>query len=281
MSVGRMPSGATRVAAVIGDPVSHSLSPVIHNAAFGALDLDWVFLAFRVPKDRGAAAIDAMRVLGLSGMSVTMPHKADVIASVDEVSPDVEALGAANCIVHLGGGVLRAENTDGAGFVAGLRDDAGISPEGRTVAVLGAGGAARAVIRAVAEAGAAEIHVINRSVDRAAAAAHLAGSIGRVSPADSVSGADIVVNATPLGMGSDTTLPCEPGLLGAGQVAVDLIYEPARTRWFSALRDNDVEVHNGLSMLVRQAAAAFTLWTGEEAPLAEMRSSALENLPSR
>lgn len=266
-------SGPTRVAAVIGDPVSHSLSPAIHNAAFRAAGLDWVYVALAVEADRGADAVAAVRTLGLAGASVTMPHKAIVAATADERSAAVEALGAANCLVPVGDGRIRAENTDGAGFLAALHDDARFDITGRQVVILGAGGAARAVVLACAGAGAAAIVVVNRSPDRAQAAAALAGSAGRVGDETDLEAADLVVNATPLGMGADRSLPCDPELLASGQVAVDLVYDPPSTPWLAALRARGVEAHNGASMLVHQAALAFTHWTALPAPLDAMRDA--------
>ena len=139
-----MISGRTRVAAVIGDPVRHSLSPAIHNAAFRALDLDWVYLALHVRAGDAAAAVTGMRALGIDGMNVTMPHKSDVAAAVDRLSPTAEALGAVNT-VHRVGNDLVGESTDGDGFVNALRLDEGVDPAGRRFLVVGAGGAARAV----------------------------------------------------------------------------------------------------------------------------------------
>lgn len=270
---------ATRVAAVIGDPVVHSLSPAIHNAAFDSLGLDWVYVALPVPAGSGGAAVDAMRVLGLAGMSVTMPHKAEVVPAADEVSDVAGALGAANCLVSLPDGRIRAENTDGAGFLAGLAADAAIDVAGLTVAVLGAGGAGRAVIQACGAAGAASVLVVNRSGDRARVAAELAGPAGRVAEPAMLGSADLVINATPLGMGADRSLPCDPGLLHRGQVVVDLIYDPTETPWLHELRGAGVEVHNGLSMLVHQAAVAFGHWTEMTAPIDVMRRAAENNLP--
>ena len=270
-----------RVAAVIGDPVRHSRSPAIHNAAFAAVGIDWVFTAFEVPAGKGAEALDAMRVLGLAGMSVTMPLKAEVAAAADEVDEEVEVLAAANCMVPLGDGRLRAANTDAAGFVAGLQADAGLSADGLRVVLMGGGGAARAVAWGLAAAGAADVAVINRTqakAQTAAAAANAAGRTGRsgrVGTMDDVAGADVVVNATSVGMGADPSMPCEPSLLRPGQVAVDLVYEPTETAWLAALRQRGVEAHNGLSMLAYQAAAAFELWTGAEAPVEVMRQAAL------
>lgn len=267
-----MISGHTTVAAVIGDPVRHSLSPALHNAAFAATGLDWVYVALPVPSGAAADAVAAMRTLGLGGLSVTMPHKDAVVAAADECSDAVEALGAANCLVRLADGRIRAENTDGAGFLAGLEADAGLAVDGRRVVVLGAGGAARAVVQACGAAGARAVVVVNRSADRAATAAALA-QVGEVGTADDVAAADVVVNATSVGMGGDTAMPCDPALLHTGQVAVDLVYEPRETAWLAALRTAGVEAHNGVSMLLGQAAVAFTHWTGVDAPIAAMRSA--------
>ncbi len=269
-----------RVAAVIGDPVRHSRSPAVHNAAFASAGIDWVFTAFEVPEGKGAEALEAMRVLGLAGMSVTMPLKAEVAAAADTADAEVEVLAAANCIVPLADGRLRAANTDASGFVAGLQADTGLSPEGLRVALMGGGGAARAVAWGLAAAGAADVAVINRTGAKAQAAASIAdaasgsGRRGRVGSMEDIAAADLVVNATSVGMGSDASMPCDPTVLRPGQVAVDLVYEPIETAWLAALREQGVEAHNGLSMLVHQAAVAFELWTGTEAPVEAMRQAA-------
>ncbi len=274
------PRPSPRVAAVIGDPVRHSRSPAIHNAAFAAADVDWVFTAFEVPEGGGAAALEAMRVLRLAGLSVTMPLKAEVAEAADVCDDEVEVLGAANCIVPLGDGRLRAKNTDAAGFVSGLKADAGASPEGSRVALIGGGGAARAVAWGLAAAGAADVAVINRTPAKAQVVADIASTAGqtasgRVGTLDDITEADIVVNATSVGMGADSSMPCDPNLLHPGQIAVDLVYEPLETVWLAALRVRGVEAHNGLSMLAYQAAAAFELWTGIEPPVDAMRQAAV------
>jgi shikimate dehydrogenase len=141
-------SAETRVAGVIGDPIGHSLSPVLHNAAFAALGLDWVYVAFPVAAGEGRAAVEAMRTLGISGLSVTMPHKGDVVAELDRLSPTAARLGVVNTIswAHSpSGGELLGHSTDGAGFLDALQWDDGFDPAGRNCLVLGAGGAARAV----------------------------------------------------------------------------------------------------------------------------------------
>ncbi len=268
-----MVTAATRVAAVIGDPVRHSLSPAIHNAAFAAAGLDWVYVAFEVPAGRAADAVRAMDVLGIDGLSVTMPHKADVAAAVDSCTPDALALGAVNCVVRRHGRTT-GHSTDGDGFLWGLQDDLSVDPSGLRCVVLGAGGAARAVVRSLAGAGAASVAVVNRTEERAVRAAALAGPVGTVAGPGSVADADLVVNATPVGMGDDGGLPLDPDLLGPGQVVVDLVYHPATTPLLEAAAARGARTGNGLPMLVGQAAAAFTLWTGEAAPVRAMAAAA-------
>ncbi len=266
----------TRVAAVIGDPIGHSLSPRIHNAAFAAARLDWVYVAFPVQEGDGGAAVRAMRSLGLGGLSVTMPHKAAVIAELDAVEDDAAALGAVNCIYREGARLVGA-NTDGVGFVEGLRADHGMDPTGQRCVVLGAGGAARAVVLALARSGAASVGVVNRTRSTADAAATLAGAVGAVVGEGAVAQADLVVNATPLGMerkgAAEGELPCDPELLRPGQVVVDLIYHPPRTRLLDEAEARGASTSNGLSMLVHQAGAAFERWTGTPAPLDAMRAA--------
>ena len=274
-----MLSGDTQVAAVIGHPVRHSLSPAIHNAAFAALGLDWAFVAFDVAAGATTAAIDAVRVLGLGGLSVTMPHKDGAALAVDRLSADAEALASVNCVVPSGNGVLVGENTDGPGFLDALADQ-GVSPDGLRCVVVGAGGAARAVIRALAGAGAAELTVVNRTPERATGALALAGTVGRPGPPEAASDADLVVNATPVGMdGRSTPLP---GVrFGPGQVVVDLLYHPPVTPLLAAAEASGATVANGLGMLVHQAAHAFRQWTGEEPPVDAMAAAAAAGLRER
>ena len=278
---GRAPDGATRVAAVIGDPVRHSLSPVLHNAAFAATGLDWVYVAFEVAAGGAAGALDAVRVLGIEGLSVTMPHKADVARGVDRCSPVAARLGAVNCVVRRGGELL-GENTDGAGFVASLREDAGFEPAGQRCLVLGAGGAARAVVLALAEAGAREVAVVNRTAARAESAAALAGDVGVVRGPEAVEEAALIVNATPLGMAGSgaegVNGPVEAHRIGPGQTVADLVYHPLRTGLLELAEARGAAQVNGLGMLIHQAGLAFELWTGEHPPIEAMRVAVMGRL---
>lgn len=274
-----MISANTRVAAVIGSPVRHSLSPALHNAGFEATGVDWVYTAFEVVAGDAGAALDAMRVLGFGGLSVTMPHKQAVAALVDELDPAASALRSVNTVVPVGDGRLKGYTTDGAGFIASLAAE-GVQTAGRRVCVLGGGGAARAIIDALARSGAAAVTVVNRSAERAQSAAALAGSIGAVGGASDVAECDIVVNATSLGMGS-TELPCDPGLLHSGQVIADIVYHPRRTALLIAAERIGARTVEGLGMLVQQAVVQQQLWTGVAPDATVLWAAAERELASR
>jgi shikimate dehydrogenase len=265
-------TGRTRVAALIGDPVAHSRSPAMHNAAFEARGLDWVFVALRVAPGEGRAAVRAAGVLGLAGLSVTMPHKADAARACSELGAEAGVLDAANTVVVTDDGLLVGHNTDGAGFLAALADE-GVDPRGSRCLVLGAGGAARAIALALGGAG-ASVTVAARRDAAAADAARLAGGNG-VGMADApVEEVEVVVNATPLGMQGEPP-PFEPGRLRPGQFVYDTVY-PAETPLLAAARRRGIACGDGLGMLVHQGALAFELWTGHSAPLDVMRRAALD-----
>jgi shikimate dehydrogenase len=275
-----MISGSTRLAAVIGLPVRHSLSPALHNAAFAARDLDWVYVALEVQVGGVPAALAGVRALGFGGLNVTMPHKEAVHDAVDVLDGPAAALRTVNAVVPLAGGRLAGHTTDGAGFVDSLQLDAGVDPSGMRVVVLGGGGAARAVVDALARAGAADIAVVNRSGDRAAQTAALAGAVGRVGGPHDIAAADLLVNATSVGMGSDE-LPIDVSRLHSGLVVADLVYHPLRTALLGAAEAAGARCVDGLGMLVRQAARSFELWTQEAAPVEVMRAAALAELEAR
>ena len=255
------------MAAVIGDPVRHSLSPAIFNAAFRELAMDWVFVALPVAAGHGGAAVEAMRTLGIAGLSVTMPHKEAVAKAVDDLTPAAARLGAANSVFWRDGRLI-ADSTDGPGLLAALAADAGFDPAGRTCVVVGAGGAARAAVFALADAG-ADVVVVGRTPSRVEAAAALGGRVGTAE--GDIPGAALVVNATPVGM-TEPGLPVDPVLLHEGQLVVDMIYRPAVTPLISAARERGARAMNGLSMLVHQAAIQFENWTGVTAPIDAMTS---------
>lgn len=274
---------------MIGDPIEHSLSPVLHNAAFAALGIDWVYVAFRVPRGQGAAAVGAMRSLGISGLSVTMPHKADVVTAVDRLGPVASRLGVANTVSWSHDpqdSDLVGESTDGPGFIDALLAG-GYDPRGRPCLVLGSGGAARAVTLALSAAGARSVTVIGRRSGPARECAELAGPAGRPLEAadreglrDSLTDADLVVNATPAGMGGDPSLPfdLDPRWLTSGHFVSDLVYSPAVTPLMQAAEERGSTVSNGLGMLIHQAGRQIELWTGLPAPLEPMSVAAARAL---
>lgn len=268
-------TGATKLAAVIGDPVRHSLSPQIHNAGFEALGLDWRFLAFPVAAGDAGAALDAMRSLSIEGYSVTMPHKESVAEHVDQLMPAAAALRSVNCVKREGGRLV-GDSTDGIGFVRALEADIGRSIGDATVGVIGAGGAARSIIDAVARAGASRIIVVNRSADAAERAASLS-PIASVGNENDLSALDVVVNTTSVGMAGGPApdrCPITPALLRPEQIVADIVYQPRQTPLLAAAAEIGATTVGGVGMLVHQAGVAFEWWTGSVAPLELMAAAA-------
>jgi shikimate dehydrogenase len=234
--------------------------------------MDWVCVAFPTPTGSAREAVRGMGALGIAGLSVTMPHKAAVIEELDALTDTARLLNAVNCISRTRSG-LQGHNTDGDGFLAAIRADFGLDPAGMVCAVLGAGGAARSVILALKQAGAAEILVVNRTQESAEQAAALAGSVGKVASEQSLELAELVVNATSVGMAGSSAaqgMAVDPNLLHSGQFLADLIYHPVETELMKAAQLRGCRVSNGLSMLIHQAAVAFEVWTAEPAPVQAM-----------
>jgi shikimate dehydrogenase len=274
-------SGHTKVCAVIGDPVRHSLSPTLHNAAFAATGIDAVYVALPVAASMGAAAIDAMRTFNIMGMSVTMPHKLVVAQHVDFLTPQARSLESCNTLFRDPDdpGRIGGDSTDGEGCIRGLIDH-GVTISGARVVVLGAGGAGRAVIDALDRHGAADISVLNRDRDRAGRVAALVPA-ARVGDPDDVLDAAILINATSVGMRADDELPIAQHLLHDKLVVNDLIYSPLTTALLQAASRVGATTINGLPMLMHQAALQFERWTGTPAPLQVMRDVLTRELQQR
>lgn len=270
-------SGATELATVIGDPVRHSRSPAIFNAAFVAAGIDCVFVALEVGAGRAGLAMEAFRTMGWKGMSVTMPHKSDISGLVDRLTPVAAKLGAVNSVFWSDRTVV-GDSTDGAGFIDSLHE-AGIDAAGRRCLVLGAGGAARAVVLALAQAGAGSVVVVNRTTAAGERTAALVPGLARTGQADEAEDADLIVNATPIGMGTDPNLALDPSLLRSGQVVVDLVYHPHVTPLLRAAESVGAATVGGLGMLVHQAAHQFRHWTGQDPPLEVMWAAARNGVP--
>ncbi len=276
-------SGKTTVVGLIGWPVSHSVSPAMHNAAFAQLGLDWCYVPLPVAPDRIAAAVAGVRALGLAGANVTVPHKQAVIPHLDRLSPAAEAIGAVNTLIVTPDGQLVGDNTDAPGFIADLRAH-GVDPAGMRVLILGAGGSARAVLFGLLEAGAASVTLANRSLDRAQALCDdyrarfpaLSLQVTALPPdAETAAAAHLIVNCTSLGMTPNTdTTPWNPGLpFRADQVVYDLVYNPAETRLLAQARQQRAHAIGGIGMLVYQGAIAFERWTGKPAPVDVMAAA--------
>jgi shikimate dehydrogenase len=284
-------SGKTKVCGVIGDPIEHTMSPVMHNAAFSELSLDYVYLAFRVKAEGLARAIEGMRALNIRGLNVTIPHKVAVIPFLDELDPLAEKIGAVNTIVN-DAGSLKGYNTDATGFLRALKDR-GVEPGGKRVAVLGAGGAARAISFVLAESGASLV-ILNRLEELDWAKA-LAGQISKTFKKEVkaleldeanlkavLGGADMVVNATSVGMSPhNDESPVAARLLRPGMVVFDIVYNPLKTRLTTEAAAAGAETVMGLDMLVWQGALSFEMWTGRQAPVELMKREAIRMLGGR
>jgi len=261
-------SGATRLAGVIGWPVSHSRSPRMHNAAYEALGMDWVFVALAVPPPRLAEALRGLPALGFAGVNVTIPHKQAVAALCDELAPRAARAGSVNTVTVREDGSLYGDTTDGEGML-----DAVGPLRGRGALVLGAGGAARAAVAALLDAG-FEVAVCARRED--AARGLVDGLGGRAAPWPPRSAAALVVNATPVGQSGDATeLPIEPSLLRFAEVVCDLAYrgDGVETGLVATARRSGVRAVDGLDVLVGQGARSFRIFTGVAPPIDVMRAA--------
>ena len=276
------PTGSTRLVAVIGSPIRHSLSPVLLNAAFVAAELDWIDVALEVAPGDAAPALDGMRALGIIGLSVTTPHKEAVATLCDRLSPDAELLGAVNC-VHNVDGVLTGHTTDGDGFVSSLVAD-GFDPSGRACVVVGAGGAARSIVLSLVRSGATSVVVANRTVATAERLVSLVGGTSSAcslaDAAPSIAAADLVVNATSVGMGStsDAEVPFDPSLAHDGQMVVDIVYRPLETPLLRLAADRGAQTVTGVPLLAPRAARPVAIWTGATAPVDAMLAAVAPHL---
>jgi shikimate dehydrogenase len=263
--------------------LEHTLSPVIHNAAFRNVGLDWIYLAWPVVPEQLEAAIGGLRALGATGVNVTMPHKETVIPLLDEVSGDARVVGAVNTIQLLGDKFI-GHNTDVDGFHQFLVADAGVDVAGLRALILGAGGAARAVVKALDDLGAGEIAVVARRPDRGAnlleLATHGPATVVAWEEAEARAGEfDLIVNATPVGTGSGDPLPNTN--FHPRQLVIDLIYDPPSTALVERAKSQGAKAWGGLGMLVHQAAASFRIWTGQEPPIEIMSAAALHAVLKR
>jgi shikimate dehydrogenase len=279
-----MIDGRTQLVGLIGWPVEHSLSPTMHNAAFDALGLNWRYVPLPVPPGQVKVAVRGLAALGFRGANVTVPHKQAVMDALDSIAPDAKALGAVNTLVVSrnadGAAAIGGYNTDAQGFVGALRQG-GFDPEnGGSAVVVGAGGAARAVVYGLLRSGIGEIVVLNRTLERAQAlVADLGGSRARPLASEtlieSARAADLLVNTTTVGMWPrvDGSVWPDSAPVPAHLTVFDLVYNPPETRLLRQARQSGARAIGGLEMLVRQGALAFEMWTGEKAPIEAMHAA--------
>jgi shikimate dehydrogenase len=283
-----MISGKTIVCGIIGDPIEHTMSPAMHNAAFQTLGLDYTYVPFRVKSLELKKAIEGIRGLNLRGLNVTIPHKVAVMQFLDRIDPLAEKIGAVNTIIN-DDGILSGYNTDATGFLQTLHDK-DVEPGDKKVLLLGAGGAARAIGNVLAGEK-ARITILNRQQELywAQDLAHLLTrhygakvNAGELTPENlqrAIEGVDILVNATSLGMSpDDDQTPVPADLLGVSLTVFDVVYNPYETRLLREAKAAGAKTISGLEMLVRQGAVAFEKWTGIKAPVDVMRQSALDLL---
>jgi len=281
-------SGRTKVCAIIGYPVDHSLSPTIHNASFRHLGLDYVYVAFNVQPEELEGAILGVKSLGIYGLNVTMPHKISVIQYLDKLDDDARRVGSVNTILNLNGKLI-GYTTDGIGALNALKYS-GVDPSGKKIVILGAGGASRSISFTLAK-WAYEIVILNRTLERAIS---LVNDIKRALGAETnirasqfndenlraeIENADILINATSIGMKpKETETPVKREFLRRDLVVFDIVYDPPETRLLREAKAIGAKTIDGLSMLIHQGAASFEIWTGLKAPIEVMRKAALKKI---
>ena len=265
-----------------GQPVAENPTGAMQEAAFQVLGLNWRYLTVEVPPEKLRDAMLGVRAFGMQGVNLTIPHKVAVIEYLDEIAPDAAIIGAVNT-VRRNGNRLIGENTDGKGFLRGVRSDAQVDPRNKRIVVLGAGGAARAIVTELALAGASDVLVLNRSVSRgeqmvAALLSKIQAPIRFAQwrgtyalPADT----DILVNATSIGLypDVDSMPPVKLDEAHPGMLVCDVVFNPAETLLIRAARERGLPVLDGLSMLVYQGTIGFELWTGQKAPEPVMKEA--------
>ena len=275
-------TGKTKIVGVIGDPVEHSRSPQMHNAAIAELGLDYVYVPFHIQPDALAAAIEGFKAINAVGLNVTLPHKQAVIPLLDEISREVELIGAVNTLIFEDGRI-KGDNTDGAGFLEGMRETGFELPQGETALVIGAGGSARAVIVALSSIGLETIFIANRTLLKAAKLAEDLSEaidtsiygIGLDTPqlADVVHSAALVVNTASVGMDISKPPLIQAEWLRPRTAVYDIVYTPPETRLLLAAAERGCHTIQGLGMLLHQGAIAFEKWTGVAPPVKTMRQA--------
>ena len=280
-------TGHTQLTALLGSPVAHSISPMMHNEAFQLLDLDYVYLCFDVNEKSLPAAVEGLKTCNIRGFNLTMPNKNKIVELLDELSPAARLIGAVNTVVN-DNGHLTGYNTDGVGYMQAVKD-AGYDIHGKTITVMGAGGAATAICAQAALDGIEEIHIFARETSRfwnrtenlvkninstlpCHAVLHENGDKAALS--DAISKSTLLLNATSVGMAPNTdgTIITDTSLYHPDLIVSDVIYNPRETRFLLEAREAGCRTFNGMYMLLYQGAEAFRLWTGKDMPVKEIKA---------
>lgn len=280
--------GHTHIYGLFGYPIKHTSSPAMHNAGFQKLGINAVYLPFEIKADDLERAINSLTALGIKGVNLTIPHKEACLNFIDNLSPEAELIGAVNTIV-VKDGELIGHNTDGLGFITSLEEDLGLSPSRLSVFILGAGGAAKAVAMELARQGAVRILITDLEGERARRlAVHIRNYITECDSEDvslkkdilkeKISEVKLLVNATPVGMKPDDSLPVPEEVLRPDLAVYDLVYNLKTTRLVEAARKKGAKAVTGIGMLLYQGVKAFELWTGQKAPVEVMKKALLSSI---
>jgi shikimate dehydrogenase len=281
------PDSATRLAAVIGDPVAQSLSPIIHNAVFESLKVNWLYLAFLVEAGKVKDALDAMAVFGIAGFSVTMPHKNEVarlVREIGEIDEIVRVTNSANTVMLRQDGSIFATNTDGQGACNAIEANSSQKIAKSQVVVLGAGGTASAVVYSLIKNGAAEVVIANRTPANAEKIAQNYENCRVSSNLDQeMAKAEIIINTTPVGFNpsgeqnsKSVIAPIDVTLINATHTVLDAVYRPLETGLLGASKKVGAQTIDGLEMLVHQASLQQEVWLGTRGDTDLMRRAALD-----
>ena len=279
-------SGTTKVCGVIGDPVEHTLSPAMHNAAFNELKLDFIYVVFKVKKEALEKAMKGVRSLGIHGLNVTMPHKNAVINYLDKIDSTAKFIDAVNTVLN-DNEKLVGFNTDGAGALKALKEN-GVDPKGKKLLLLGAGGAANAIAFRMAQE-VEELVILNRTAEKAEKLAEIlrrkfnkqitGNSLSANRIKEYLKNTDILINATSVGMYPNTNQsPFRPEWLKPDLCVMDIIYNPLETKLAKDAKARGAKVIRGVEMLVYQGAASFEIWTNHSAPVGVMKEAVFKKL---
>ena len=283
-------TGRTKVVGVIGDPVEHSCSPPMHNAAFLEMGMDYIYMPFHVKPPDLPAAVEGFKALNVAGINVTLPHKKSVFPLMDSISQEAELIGAVNTMIFRDG-LVEGHNTDARGFIASLQEEGIDSVKNMKVVVLGAGGGAQAVVVGLALEGVDRITVVNRTPEKAVQLGKaisdktgvpvegIALDDGRLP--EYVSGSDLLVSTISAGMNPNIPLVIDPGWLHKNLIVCDIVYVPPETNLLKAAAERGLRTVGGMGMLVHQGVISFKLWTGKQPPVDTMRQALTEALSVR